>query len=74
MLRLDSRAMGTADSVRLKGCPKQLFVKAVLVWAGSADSVCFPMTAELARTERRRASLMVCVAAKVKVQPLVVHK
>ncbi len=47
-------------------------VDAVLVWAGSADSICFLMTAELARTERLRVSLMVCVAAKYKVQPMVV--
>ncbi len=67
--------MGAADSVGLKGCPKQLFVvRAFLVWAGSTDSVCFLVTAELARTERPRVSLMVWVAAKDKVQSLVVQK
>lgn len=63
--------MSTADTFGLKGCPELLLVvKAVLVWAGA----CFLVTAELATTERLRVSLMVCVAAKDKVQPLVVQK
>ena len=66
--------MGTADNIRLKGCPKQLFVaKAVLVRARSADSVCSLVTAELTRTGWLRVSLMVYVAAN-KVQPLVVQR
>jgi hypothetical protein len=67
--------MGTADSVGLKGCPKQLFVvNAVLVRAGSADSVCFLVTAGLKRTERLPEIVVVGLAAKQNVRRLVVQK